>query len=125
MSELYTDRLKDKVIYRGAPFQKLTNITSILYLPVVVFEPRPPVGGPQQGLQGAGQVHEPVAHQEEHTEHTTQSGEVYEHTEHTTQSGENQMTAQKVYIRTITGKSKMARGGTGLIIKIDFFFFFQ
>ena len=36
-------------------------------LPVVVFESGPPVRRPQQRLQGARQVHEPVAHQEEHT----------------------------------------------------------
>ena len=36
-------------------------------LPVVVFESGPPVRRSQQRLQGAGQVHEPVAHQEKHT----------------------------------------------------------
>ena len=35
--------------------------------PVVVLEAWPPVGGLQQGEQGAGHVHEAVAHQEEHT----------------------------------------------------------
>ena len=34
---------------------------------MVVFEPRSPVRCPEEGLQGAGQVHEHVAHQEEHT----------------------------------------------------------
>jgi len=35
-------------------------------LPVVVFEPRPPVGCLEKGLESAGQVDKSVAHQEEH-----------------------------------------------------------
>ena len=34
--------------------------------PVVELEPGPPVGRPEQGLERARQVHEAVAHQEEH-----------------------------------------------------------
>ena len=37
---------------------------------MVVLEPRPPVGCSQEGLQSTGQVHEHVAHQEEHAEHS-------------------------------------------------------
>ena len=37
-------------------------------LPVVVLEPGPPVGCPEKGLEGASQIHEAVAHQEEHGE---------------------------------------------------------
>lgn len=33
---------------------------------MVVLEPRSPVGGLEQGLQRAGEVDEPVAHEEEH-----------------------------------------------------------
>lgn len=33
---------------------------------MVVFKTRSPVGRPQQRLQGTGEVHETVAHQEEH-----------------------------------------------------------
>lgn len=33
--------------------------------PVIVAEARPPVGGPEQRLHGAGQIHKHVAHQEE------------------------------------------------------------
>lgn len=36
------------------------------YVPVIVFEPGSPVGGAQQRLQDARQVHERVAHQQEH-----------------------------------------------------------
>jgi hypothetical protein len=35
---------------------------------VVVFESWPPVWRPEQGLQGAGEVYEAVAHEEEHGE---------------------------------------------------------
>lgn len=38
--------------------------------PVVELEAGSPVGGPQQGLQGTGQVHKHVAHQEEPAGHT-------------------------------------------------------
>ena len=33
---------------------------------MVVFEARPPVGSPQQGLQRTGQVDKAVTHEEEH-----------------------------------------------------------
>ena len=35
------------------------------FLPVVEAEARPPVGGAQQRLDGTGQVHKEVAHEEE------------------------------------------------------------
>ena len=35
--------------------------------PVVILEAWPPVGGLQQGQEGAGYIDETVAHQEEHT----------------------------------------------------------
>ena len=37
-------------------------------LPMIVLEPRPPVGGLEQGLESAREVHEAVAHEEEHGE---------------------------------------------------------
>lgn len=36
-----------------------------IYSPVIVFEPRPPVGRPQQRLYSTGQIHKQVTHQEE------------------------------------------------------------
>lgn len=40
------------------------------HTPVVVFEARPPVGRPQEGLQRTGQVDEQVTHEEEPDEET-------------------------------------------------------
>lgn len=33
---------------------------------MIVLETRPPIGSAQQRLHGAGQIHEAVAHEEEH-----------------------------------------------------------
>lgn len=40
----------------------------IYYLPMVIFKPRTPIWGLQQGLQSTSQVNEAIAHQEEHWE---------------------------------------------------------
>lgn len=37
----------------------------LVVVPVVVGKARPPVGRPQEGLEGTGQVHEQITHQEE------------------------------------------------------------
>ena len=39
---------------------------ALVHSPVVVFEAGPPVGRLEQSLEGAGEVDEAVAHQEEH-----------------------------------------------------------
>lgn len=59
-------------------------------LPVVVGEAWPPVGRPEQGLQGTGQVHKQVAHQEEPVE---------------TESYSWSLTGEKPIPRTATGQS--------------------
>lgn len=40
-------------------------VSESLVVPVVVWEARPPVGCPQEGLKGTGQVHKQVTHKEE------------------------------------------------------------
>lgn len=43
---------------------------------MVVLEPRPPVGGFEQGLKCASQVYEAIAHEEEHGEQRSQDVDV-------------------------------------------------
>ena len=43
---------------------------------MVVFESRPPVGRPQQGLKGTGEIDESVEHQKEHGEQWSQNIDV-------------------------------------------------
>ncbi len=49
---------------------------SVVLLPVVVFESRPPVGRPQQRLKGTGEIDESVEHQKEHGEQWSQNIDV-------------------------------------------------
>jgi hypothetical protein len=53
--------------------ENLPSLCVPLLLPMVVFESRPPVGRPQQGLKGTGEIDESVEHQKEHGEQWSQN----------------------------------------------------